>query len=225
MLVGALAAALSVYATVPQVLRAARTRSVEGISWSSILLSLGTMTLWAVYAVAVADAMQIVNNSLALLLLAALAVVVMRAGVPRSAWLPVVVVFATALASIWVVDVANSFTLAMVGTLASSMRMLPQTRLAVSGAPLWGLCPWSLLLAWTGTVLWLLYGLMVWDPALAICCSVLLVMQTVVVVYRLPLRRTLASLAGGRLGRPVARVAAPLSQRLPQRRAEVELAA
>lgn len=225
MLVGALAAALSVYATVPQVLRAARTRSVEGISWSSILLSLGTMTLWAVYAVAVADAMQIVNNSLALLLLAALAVVVMRAGVPRSAWLPVVVVFATALASIWVVDVANSFTLAMVGTLASSMRMLPQTRLAVSGAPLWGLCPWSLLLAWAGTVLWLLYGLMVWDPALAICCSVLLVMQTVVVVYRLPLRRTLASLAGGRLGRPVARVAAPLSQRLPQRRAEVELAA
>lgn len=225
MLIGALAAALSVYATVPQVLRAARTRSVEGISWSSILLSLGTMTLWAVYAVAVADAMQIVNNSLALLLLAALAVVVMRAGVPRSAWLPVVVVFATALASIWVVDVANSFTLAMVGTLASSMRMLPQTRLAVSGAPLWGLCPWSLLLAWTGTVLWLLYGLMVWDPALAICCSVLLVMQTVVVVYRLPLRRTLASLAGGRLGRPVARVAAPLSQRLPQRRAEVELAA
>lgn len=225
MLIGALAAALSVYATVPQVLRAARTRSVEGISWSSILLSLGTMTLWAVYAVAVADAMQIVNNSLALLLLAALAVVVMRAGVPRSAWLPVVVVFATALASIWVVDVANSFTLAMVGTLASSMRMLPQTRLAVSGAPLWGLCPWSLLLAWTGTVLWLLYGLMVWDPALAICCSVLLVMQTVVVVYRLPLRRTLASLAGGRLGRPVARVTAPLSQRLPQRRAEVELAA
>lgn len=225
MLVGAVAAALSVYATVPQVLRAARTRSVEGVSWSSTLLSLGTMTLWAVYAVAVSDAMQIVNNTLALLLLAALAVVVMRAGVPSSAWLPVAIVFATALASIWVVDVANSFTLAMVGTVASSMRMLPQTRLAVSGAPLWGLCPWSVLLAWSGTALWLLYALMAWDVALAICCSVLLVMQTVVVVYRLPLRRTLASLAAGRLGRPVARVAAPLSQRLPQRRVEVELAA
>ena len=107
MLVGSAAAALSVYATVPQVLRAARTSSVEGISWSSILLSLGTMTLWAVYAIAVADAMQIINNALALLLLAALAVVVMRAGVPSSAWLPVAIVFASALASIWVVDVAN----------------------------------------------------------------------------------------------------------------------
>lgn len=228
MLVGSAAAALSVYATVPQVLRAARTSSVEGISWSSILLSLGTMTLWAVYAIAVADAMQIINNALALLLLAALAVVVMRAGVPSSAWLPAAIVFASALASIWVVDVANSFTLAMVGTVASSLRMLPQTRLAISGAPLWGLCPWSLLLAWTGTALWLVYGGLVADAALTICCSVMLVMQTVVVVNRLPLRRTLASLARGRLGQPVARVAAPLSQRLPQRRVEVvevELAA
>jgi MtN3 and saliva related transmembrane protein len=228
MLVGSAAAALSVYATVPQVLRAARTRSVEGISWSSVLLSLGTMTLWAVYAIAVADAMQIINNSLALVLLAALAVVVMRAGVPSSAWLPVAIVFASALASIWVVDVANSFTLAMVGTVASSLRMLPQTRLAVSGAPLWGLCPWSVLLAWSGTALWLLYAVLAADLALAICCSVMLVMQTLVVVNRLPLRRTLASLAAGRLGRPVARVAAPLSLRLPQRRVEVvevELAA
>lgn len=225
MLVGSAAAALSVYATVPQVLRAARTSSVEGISWSSILLSLGTMTLWAVYAIAVADAMQIINNALALLLLGSLAVVVMRAGVPTGAWLPVAIVFASALASIWVVDVANSFTLAMVGTVASSLRMLPQTRLAISGAPLWGLCPWSLLLAWTGTALWLGYGGLVADVALTICCSVMLVMQTVVVVNRLPLRRTLASLARGRLGQPVARVAAPLSQRLPQRRVEVELAA
>jgi hypothetical protein len=54
---------------------------------------------------------------------------------------------------------------------------------------------------------------------------VLVVMQSVVVVHRLPLRRTLASLAGGRLGTRVARAVTPLSVRLPERRAEVELAA
>lgn len=224
-LVGSAASVLSLYATVPQVLRAARTRSAVGISWSSILLSLATFTLWAVYAFAVADAIQIVNNSLALVLLVALAAVVMRAGVPRRAWVPVGVVFASALASIWVVDVANSFTLAMVGTAASSMRMLPQARLALSRAPLWGLCPWSVLLAWWGTALWLLYGTLAGDLALALCSAILLAMQSVVLVFRLPLRRTLASLAGGRLGDPVARVATPLAARLPQRRAEVELAA
>lgn len=225
LLVGSAASLLSLYATVPQMRRAYRNRSVEGISWSTILLSLATFTLWCVYAVAVADAIQIVNNVLALALLLVLAVVVIRAGVPRNAWTPVGVVFVSALASVWLVDVANSFTLAMVGTTVSSLRMLPQARLAVSGAPLWGLCPWSTVLAWAGTSLWLAYGLLVADLALALCCFLLLVMQTVVLVHRLPLRRTLASLAGGRLGRPVARVAAPLSLRLAQRRTEVELAA
>lgn len=33
-------------------------------------------------------------------------------------------------------NVANSFTLAMVGTAASSLRMLPQARLALSRAPI-----------------------------------------------------------------------------------------
>lgn len=224
-LVGAAASVLSVYATVPQVLRAARTRSAEGVSWSSILLSMATFTLWCVYAFAVADEIQVINNALALVLLAALAVVVLRAGVPSSLWVPVAVVFVTGLASVWLVDVLNSFTLAMVGTAASALRMLPQARLAMSGAELWGLCPWSTLLAWWGTALWLAYGVLAGDVALAICCAVLLVMQTVVLVHRLPLRRTLASLAGGRLGRPVARLATPLAARLPQRQTEVELAA
>jgi uncharacterized protein with PQ loop repeat len=224
-LVGAVATLLSLYATVPQVLRAARTRSVDGVSWSSIMLSMSTMTLWAVYAFAVADEIQVLNNALALVLLTALAVVVMRAGVPRGAWTPVVVVFATGAASVWLVDVANSFTLALVGTAVSSMRLLPQARLALSGAPLWGLCPWSTLLAWCGTALWLCYGVLAADLPLALCSAILLVMQTVVVVYRLPLRRTLASLAGGRLGSRVARAVMPLSVRLPERRAEVELAA
>lgn len=224
-LVGSAASVLSIFATVPQVLRAARTRSVEGVSWSSILLSLGTMTLWCVYAFAVRDALQIINNTLALVLLAALAVVVMRAGVPRNSWAPVAVVFASALASVWLVDVANSFTLAMVGTTASSLRMLPQARMAVSRAPLWGLCPWATILAWAGTALWLAYGLLNTDLALSICCSLLLAMQSVVLAYRLPLRRTLASLARGRLGLQVAQMVGPLSARLPERRDDVELAA
>jgi MtN3 and saliva related transmembrane protein len=224
-LVGSAASLLSLYATVPQVVRAARTRSVEGVSWSSILLSMATFTLWCVYAVAVADAIQLVSNTLALVLLAALAVVVMRAGVPRRAWAPVAVVFVSALASFWLVDVASSFTLAMVGTTASSLRMLPQARLAVSRAPLWGLCPWSTLLAWWGTALWLVYGVLAADLPLTICCFVLLAMQSVVLAYRLPLRRTLASLARGRLGRPVAQLVMPISVRLPERRDGYKLAA
>lgn len=224
-LLGSAASLLSLYATVPQVVRAVRSRSAEGVSWSSILLSIATFTLWCVYAVAVADAIQIVNNSVAVLLLGALAVAVIRAGVPRRSWTPVAVVFATGLASLWLVDVANSFTLAMVGTAASSLRMLPQARLALSRAPLWGLCPWSTLLGWMGTALWVVYGMLVADVPLAICCTLLLGMQSLVLAYRLPLRRTLASLAGGRLGRPVAHLAAPISVRLPERRDGYKLAA
>jgi len=224
-LVGSAASVLSLFATVPQVLRAARTRSAEGVSWSSILLSTATFTLWCVYAVAVSDAIQIVNNTLAMVLLLVLAVAVIRAGVPRRAWTPLVVVFVTGLASFWLVDVANSFTLAMVGTAASSMRMFPQARLAVSRAPLWGLCPWSTLLAWWGSTLWVAYGLMAHDLPLTLCSLVLLAMQSVVLVYRLPLRRTLASLAGGRLGHPVAQLVAPIAARLPERRGGFELAA
>ncbi len=224
-LVGSAASVLSLYSTVPQVVRAFRTRSAEGVSWSSILLSMATFTLWCVYAVAVSDAIQIVNNSLALVLLLVLAAVVLRAGVARNAWAPLAIVFVSGLASVWLVDVANSFTLAMVGTTASSLRMLPQARLAVSRAPLWGLCPWSTLLAWWGTAMWLLYGVLAGDLPLTLCCLVLLAMQSIVVVYRLPLRRTLASLARGRLGGPVAQLVTPISARLPERRAGFELAA
>lgn len=224
-LVGCAASVITLYSTVPQVLRAARTRSVEGLSWSAILLNLATATLWMVYACAVRDAVQVVNNALALALLGALAVVVMRAGVPRRVAPPLAIVFASAAASVWLVDAANAFTLAMVGTIGSSVRMLPQARLAISRAPLWGLDPWSQVLGWVGTLLWVHYGVMVGDPALALCSVSLLVIQSVVLRYRLPPRRTLASLAGGRLGRPVARVVTPIAARLPERRDEVELAA
>jgi len=225
MLIGCAASVLSLYSVVPQVLRASRTGSAEGISWSSILLSLATFTLWCVYAVSVADAIQVINNGIALLLLAALAVVVMRAGVPRNAWAPVAAVFASGLASLWLVDAANSFTLAMVGTTVSSLRMLPQTRLALSKAPLWGLCPWSTLLAWAGSAMWFLYGCVAADHAVALCNLIMLAMHSVIVVNRLPLRRTLASLAGGRLGGQVANLVGPISLRLPERQEDYELAA
>jgi uncharacterized protein with PQ loop repeat len=215
--VGVLASALSLYATVPQVLRAARSRSAEGVSWNSLVLSLATFTLWVVYAFAVADVIQLVNNTIALLLLAALAVVVIRAGVTRSSWTAVAAVFVSAAASILLLDHTNSFALAMVGTTISSLRMLPQTRLALSGAPLWGLCPWSTMLAWLGMAAWLLYAVLVADHALTLTSLIALTMQSAIVAHRLPPRRTLASLAGGRLGRPVAALAAPVSARFPQR--------
>ena len=131
--VGIAASFVSLYATVPQVLRAARTRSADGISWTSLVLSLATFTLWCVYAFAVADHIQLINNTIALLLLVALAVVVLRTGEGRSYWTAVLAVTGTAAASLWLVDVSNSFTLAMVGTTISSLRMVPQTRLTLRG--------------------------------------------------------------------------------------------
>jgi uncharacterized protein with PQ loop repeat len=224
-LVGCAATLVSLFSVVPQVRRAARTGSAEGVSWSSILLSMATFTLWCVYALAVADAIQVINNSIALFLLVALAVVVMRAGVPRKTWTPVAAIFASGLFSVLLVDMANSFTLAMVGTTVSSLRMLPQTRLALAKAPLWGLCPWSTVLAWAGAVLWLGYAVLVVDHAFALCSAIMLVMQTVILVHRLPLRRTLASLAGGRLGDRIAGFVLPISMRLPERQEDYELAA
>lgn len=111
----------------------------------------------------------------------------------------------------------NSFTLAMVGTLISSGRLLPQTRLAVSGAPLWGLCPWSTLLAWLAMAAWVAYGCVVGDHGVAVCSAVALSMQSAIVAYRLPARRTLDSLAGGRLGGGVAQLVSPASVRFPYR--------
>ena len=80
LLLGAVASFFAVSATVPQVLRAFRSRSVEGLSWTSLLLSLATFAMWCVYAAAVADAVQLVNNALAFGLLVALAAAVLRAG-------------------------------------------------------------------------------------------------------------------------------------------------
>lgn len=222
---GVLASFVSVAATVPQVVRAARDRAVEGLSWSSLVLNLATFTLWCVYAFAVADRIQVVNNTIAFALLVALAVAVVRAGGARRSWTAVVAVLLSAVAAMLVLDVSNSFVLAMCATTLSSLKMVPQTRLALARMPLWGLDPWATVLAWLGMLLWTLYGLRVGDDAVALCSAIALVMQSLVVGFRLPPRRTLASLAGGRLGPHVARVALPVSSRFPQRSGDYELAA
>ncbi len=224
-LLGAVASFFSLSANVPQVTRAVRTRSVEGVSWASTVMSLATFTLWCVYAVAIADGVQIVNNSAAFVLLVALAVAVVRAGGARRSWTAVAAIVASGVTAVLTVDVLNSFALAMCATTLSSVRMVPQTRLALSGKPLWGLDPWATVLAWVGTLLWLGYGI-IDDGAVALCSAIALTMQSTVLAFRLPPRRTLASLAGGRLGPRVARVIGPVSARFPERRlADYELAA
>jgi uncharacterized protein with PQ loop repeat len=218
LLLGAAASLFSLSATVPQVLRAARTRSVEGLSYASVVLSLATFTLWVVYAFAVADRVQIVNNVLAFVLLIALAVVVARTG-GRTSWGAVGVILVSVAGAVVVVDVLNSFVLAMAATAVSSVRMLPQTRLALARRPMSGLDPWSLVLGWTGMVLWASYGAVVGDLGVLICSGLGLVMQSAIVAVRVPPRRSLQALAEGRLGVPVARLAAPLARRFPVRAA------
>jgi hypothetical protein len=198
---------------------------VDGLSWSSLVLSLATFTLWCVYAVAVADDIQLVNNLLAFALLVALAVVIVRAGGAPRCWSAVVAVLVTAVLSVLLVEVTNAFVLAMAGTTISSLRMLPQTRLALARVPLWGLCPWSTVLTWLGMLMWLVYALVVGDHALALCSAIGITLQSTIASFRLPPRRTLASLAHGRLGRHVARVVVPVSARFPLRSSDFELAA
>lgn len=226
-LLGAVASSFSLGAVVPQVRRALRTRSTEGVSWSTVVLSLATFTLWVVYAFAVADHVQIVNNVATMALLLALAAAVARAGgAAGSSWTALVAVVVSAAVAMLTVDVFNSFVLAMTATTISSVRMVPQTRLALSGVPLTGLDPWATVLAWVGMVLWAVYGVLAGDLGVLLCSLIAFVMQTAIVCVRLPPRRTVASLAAGRLGGGVARIAGPVARRFPQpTAADYELAA
>ncbi len=216
-LVGLVASFFSLCAPVPQILRAARSRSAEGVSWNSMVMSLMTFTVWAVYSCAVADGIQIVNNLLGLGLLIALAVAVLRAGVTGTYWTAVAAVLGTVAVSSVVVDLTSPFTLAILGTLASSSRLFPQARVALSGAPLWGLCPWSTVLTWLGMAGWAVYGVAVGDPGVAVCSVVAVALQSAILRHRLPPRRTLHSVARGRLGDSMAQLAAPASARFPYR--------
>lgn len=184
-MLGAVASFFSLSAVVPQVLRALRTRDVEGVSWATAVLSLATFTLWVVYAFAVADHVQIVNNVGAFMLLAALAVAVARAGgAGSSVWAALAAVPVGAIVGVVIVTTFGPLALAMVATAISSVRMVPQTRLALSGASLRGLDPLGAVLAWVGTGLWAVYGALGGDLGVLVCSTISLALQTVVLRAR-----------------------------------------
>jgi len=185
LLVGACASVFSLSATVPQVVRAFRTRSVEGVSWGSAVLSLATFTLWVAYAFAVGDPVQIVNNVVAVVLLAALAAVVVRAGGARTPAAAVVGVLVAAAVSALVLVVFDPLVLALCATTVSSVRMVPQTRLALRRVPLSGLDPTATVLAWVGMLLWAVYGALVGDLGVLLCSVIALVMQSAIAWVRL----------------------------------------
>ena len=107
--------------------------------------------------------------------------------------------------------------LAVVAMVVTSVRMWPQARLALARVPLWGLDPWATALGWVGWLLWAAYGAAVGDSALGVCSLTGLVLHSVVVAFRLPPRRTLHSIASGRLGPVAAQVVGPVSGRFPFR--------
>jgi len=225
---GAVASLFSLSATVPQVLRALRIRSTDGLSWAALLLNLAAVVLWDVYAAAVMDHVQLFYNTVSFGLVVVLAAAVLRAG-GRGWWtgtagaLLSVVVAGTV--AVTVVETFDSLVLAMVGTVISSVRMWPQTRLALSRAPLWGLDPWATALGWLGWLLWTAYGVTAGDHALTVASLSGLLMQSTITAFRLPPRRTLHSIAGGRLGPLAARVACPVSSRFPLQAEDFELVA
>jgi uncharacterized protein with PQ loop repeat len=226
-MLGAVASFFSLSSTVPQVHRAFRSRSAEGVSWGSLLLNLSALVLWCVYSATVVDRVQLVNNTISFGLLLVLVVALLRAGGRwgSAAFAALVAVLVAAVVAVTVVEVFNAFVLAMVGTVISSVRMWPQTRLAICRAPLWGLDPWATALGWVGWLLWAAYGVRAGDDALALCSLTGLVMQSVIMAFRLPPRRTLRSIAGGRLGPLAARVASPVSDRFALRADDFELVA
>ena len=213
---GAVASFFGLVSNVPQIIRALRDGSAEGVSWSALLMNLGASVLWAVYAVYVVDHVLLAYNAAAVGLLVVL-VMTLLAAEGRSPWSG----FLTALFAMGVAGLSafmatiSPVTLALVGSVISSVRMWPQARLALSRAPLWGLDPWATALGWAGWLLWAAYGVAVGDSALALSSLAGLAMHSVVVAFRLPPRRTLHSIAGGRLGPVAAQVAGPVSGRFP----------
>jgi uncharacterized protein with PQ loop repeat len=225
---GAVASFFSLSSSVPQVRRALRSRCVEGLSSGSVLLTMSAMVMWSVYAAVVMDRVQLVNNVIAFGLAALLVFALVRArggNGGRDLIAALLAVVAAGVVAVSVAQLCGPFVLAMVGTLLSSVRLWPQTRLALAGAPLWGLDPWATVLGQIGWFLWAVYGMSAGDHALALCSVTGLVMQTTITAYRLPPRRTLHAVAGGRLGPVAARLTHGFAGRFPLRVDDFELAA
>jgi uncharacterized protein with PQ loop repeat len=223
---GAAASLFALSSTVPQIIRGFRDRSAAGVSWGSLLLNLSSAAWWGVYAVVVSDRVMLAYNAVAVGLCLVLAAALLVAE-GRSGWSwallaasPILVAGAAA-----VTVAASSLALALCGTVITSVKMWPQARLALARVPLWGLDPWATALGWLGGLLWAAYGLAVGDFAMALSSIVAVALQTVVVAFRLPPRRTLHSIAGGRLGPVAAQLAGSVACHFPVPADELTVAA
>lgn len=206
---------LSLFTQVPQVLRALRTRVTDGLSTGTLALSLIGCAQWCAYGIGVLDLAQIVNNVINLVLLSLLAYALVLAGVMHR-WQAVGLLLAAGGIAAAVAGLASPVAAAAVATTIGLGAKLPQVRIALSGAPLWGLDPWTVLLGFVSPALWIGYGLVVGDHVVVASSTISGMLSAVIVWRRLPPRRTLWSLAAGRLGPRVARAVAPLCARFPQ---------
>jgi uncharacterized protein with PQ loop repeat len=210
LVVGLIASLIGLAATIPQVIRARRT-SVDGLSWGSQLLTLSTCTIWAVYGLFIFDGIQIFNNAAALILNGLLVAAIVAAQPTRRPAQALGVIVATALAAVLVAWLINPLTVGMIGSVIGSVRLVPQLRLALTGQPLWGLDPWAVQLALGSSFIWLAYGLFAADIAVISSAGLAVLMNTTICARRLPPRRTLRSIADGRIGPHAARAATPVA--------------
>jgi uncharacterized protein with PQ loop repeat len=215
---GAAASLFALSSTVPQITRAFKDGSAAGISWGSLFLNLSSAVWWGAYSVVVSDVLMLAYNTVAGALFLVLAVALLVAE-GRGGWSWVLTAASPlAVAGAATATVAaSSLALALFGAVITSVKLWPQARLALARLPLWGLDPWATALGWVAGLLWAAYGLAVGDPAMAMSSIVALVLQTIVVAFRLPPRRTLHSIAHGRLGPVAAQLAGSVAARLPVR--------
>ena len=105
----------------------------------------------------------------------------------------------------------------LVSTVIGTVNKIPQVRIALSGNPMWGLEPTALIVNGISWFTWTIYSMLISDWALIVSCGWGLLMHSVIMWKRLPFRRTLRSLANGRGGLALSRVARPLSAVFPPR--------
>jgi uncharacterized protein with PQ loop repeat len=210
LVVGLTASLIGLAGAVPQVVRARRT-SVEGLSWGSQLLTLATCTLWAVYGFSVLDGIQVFNNIAALGLNGLLVAAIVAAQPTSRPAQAVGVITTTAIIAVLIAWLINPLVVGMIGSVIGSVRLVPQLRLALTRQPLWGLDPWAVQLALGSSGIWLAYGLAATDIAVISSAGLAVLINTTICAYRLPPRRTLRSIADGRIGPHAARCAAPVA--------------
>ncbi|MDN4162179.1 PQ-loop domain-containing transporter [Nocardioides abyssi] len=211
------AVTLSLLTQLPQVHRALRTRVTDGLSTGTLGLSLLCCASWCAYGMAVLDVAQVANNVVNLALLALLAHALVLAGALRR-WQGVVLVAGSVGTASAVAQLTSPVAAATMAATIGFGAKVPQVRVALSGAPLWGLAPLSVVLGFVSPALWAGYGFVTGDPVVLVASLVSGALSAVILWRRLPPRRTLGSLSTGRLGPRVARVAAVVETHLPQAR-------